>query len=236
MRRFFRYTLRTLDVDAARAFYAAVLGPAVDAGRLDIVPLHEQALARGARPHWLGWLEVDEVDPALAAFVERGAMRLSPTWVNPQGIQAATLRDPGGAVLALAKPPKSETQSAPGPSGPTVLWHLLNTNEVERARAHYSELFGWAFEPPQDLGPLGVFHPFAWERSGPPVGSLSDIASRPGVHPHWLFHFQVPALGPAVDAVRARGGTVVTDLTLPGGERLAVCDDSQGAAFALRER
>ena len=39
MKRFFRYQLRTLDVDAARAFYAAVLGYADPT----IVQLHEAA-------------------------------------------------------------------------------------------------------------------------------------------------------------------------------------------------
>ncbi len=42
----FPFVLRTTDVDAARAFYVAVLGTGV----LDIVRLHEQAIVRGARP------------------------------------------------------------------------------------------------------------------------------------------------------------------------------------------
>ena len=62
---------------------------------------------------------------------------------------------------------------------------------------------------------------------------MMDIAGRPGVHPHWLFHFRVPALEPAMDAVRAGGGVVLPPVTLPGGARVAVCDDPQGAAFAL---
>jgi uncharacterized protein len=98
-----------------------------------------------------------------------------------------------------------------------------------------TELFGWAFEDPLDLGSLGVFHPFAWERGGPPVGSMSDIGARPGVHPHWLFHMRVAALDPAVDAVRAGGGVVVGPIALPTGERIAICDDPQGAAFAIRQ-
>jgi hypothetical protein len=41
-----------------------------------LVPLHEQAIARGARPHWLGFIEVDDVERGAAAFVERGALPL----------------------------------------------------------------------------------------------------------------------------------------------------------------
>src|SRR4051794_39161194 len=99
--RFVNYHLRTTDIPAARAFYAAVLGK----NHAEIFQLHEQALARGARPHWLGYLDVGEVDAMASAFGARGATPLGPKWVNPQGLEAAVVRDPGGAVVALAKPP-----------------------------------------------------------------------------------------------------------------------------------
>jgi predicted enzyme related to lactoylglutathione lyase len=232
MSRFFQLMLRTSDVAAARAFYASVLGP----GELDVVQLHEQAVAKGARPHWLGFLDVDDVDQIMSAFVARGATRLSPTWVNPVGLQGATMRDPGGAVLALAKPPGSTHESGGAArSLPHVVWYLLHTADVERAKASYRELLGWEFQEPVELGGHGVFHPFAWEPGGAPVGSMSDISTRPGVHPHWLFQLHVDALDPAIDAVRAGGGVIVDTVTVPGSTaRIAVCDDPQGAAFALR--
>ncbi|MDP1828821.1 MAG: VOC family protein [Archangium sp.] len=220
---FFQVTLRTSDVAAARAFYASVLGDVV----LDVVQLHEQAVARGARPHWLGFVEVGDVDLTAAAFVARGAAPLGPKWVNPAGLEAAVLRDPGGAIVALGKPPGPTTGSG-------VDWFLLNTNDVERARANYGELFGWAYKAPLELGALGVFHPFSWGREGPVVGSMSDLSGRPGVHPHWLFHFPVAGFDAAVEAVKRGGGVVAGPMTLPSGERIAVCDDPQGAAFALR--
>jgi predicted enzyme related to lactoylglutathione lyase len=116
-----------------------------------------------------------------------------------------------------------------------VVWHELNTTDVPASLATYPALFGWQLTGRRDLGPLGVFHLFGWE-SDVPVGSIADIAGRPGVHPQWLFHFAVPALDPACAAIRAAGGLVIGPLVLPGGDRVAVCDDPQGAAFALRER
>lgn len=224
MTSFFQVTLRTSDVDASRAFYAAVLGvPA-----LHIVQLHEQAVARGARPHWLGHLDVDDVDRAAAAFVERGAIPLGPKWVNPEGLEAAVMKDPGGALVALAKPPPGARKP-----GPDVAWVVLNTTDVQRAQSDYGELFGWEFHPPSDLQDLGVFHPFSWAQGGAPVGSMTDIRGRLGVHPHWLVHFRVAALVPSVNAVQAAGGRVIGPFTLPTGEQVAVCDDPQGAAFAL---
>jgi predicted enzyme related to lactoylglutathione lyase len=232
--RFCHFTLRTTDISAARAFYASVLGD----GALEMVPLPEPAIARGARPHWLGYLDVADVDRAVAAFCERGATPLGPKWLNAEGREAAVLRDPGGAVVALAQPPAATgaPDQAGAPGGAEVVWYELNTVDVARAQSIYGELFGWEIHPPVDRGRLGIMYPFAWARGGALVGAMRDIAAHPGVHPHWLFHFRVAALAPALSAVRDAGGVVAGTVTLPEHEPIAVCDDSQGAAFALRER
>lgn len=224
MARFAHVQLRTESVDDAREFYGAVLGDVP----LDVVELNAQARARGARPHWLGYLEVPSVEDAAEAFVERGATRLGPTSVSPDGASVAMLRDPGSAVVALA------SNLAQGAS-PPVASYVLNGIGAERAMATYGALFGWAFDRPVELGEHGVFHPFAWDRRGARVGFVGDILGRRGVHAHWLFHFAVPALDEATAAVRAAGGYVASRLVAPGGARVAVCDESQGAAFGMIE-
>lgn len=230
MHPFFKVTLRTTDVDAARAFYQSVLGD----NDFEIVQLHEQAVARGAKPHWLGFIEVDDVARASAAFVERGASPLAPIWTNPEGLEAAVMRDPGGAVVALGKPPGSMRPVTPGIPG--VDWILLHTPNVEAARKTYEDLFDWHFDAPRDLGEHGVFHMFAYAKGGPLAGSLTDIAGRPSIHPHWRFHFHVVSLDKAIDAARARNALVIGPFTLPSGDQIAVLDDPQGAAFSVYER
>jgi uncharacterized protein len=224
MTRFCRIELRTTNVPAARGFYRALLG---DDGA-DIVPLPAEAIARGARPHWLGHLGVDDVEGLVRAFVAEGATSLGPIRPSATGGAVAILRDPGGAVVALATPP-------PVPVRADVVWHSLNTADLARATASYCALLGWQLTEAVDLGRHGRHRMFAWSPGGASVGAFSDIAGRPGVHPHWLFHFRVAALGPALAAVRAAGGLVLDPVTLPNGTRLAVCDDPQGAAFALQE-
>lgn len=226
MTQLLRVYLRTLGVEAARAFYTAVLGPR----ELPMFELHEQALARGARPHWLGCLEVEDVDAALEAFVQRGATSLGAKWKNAEGIEAAVVRDPGGAIIALAR--------AHGPSLPAhhVVWTVLSTPDVERAKATYGELLDLIFHAPLDLAGLGQFHPFAWAANTDASGVFGDIGERPGVHPHWLFYFEVPDLEGAIKKVRAEGGQAVGPITLPDGRRVAACDDPQGAAFGLLSR
>lgn len=225
--RFCRIELRTTDVPAARLFYRGLLG---DEGA-DIVPLPAEALARGARPHWLGQLGVADVESAVRAFVAEGATPLGPIRPAAGGGAVAILRDAGGAVVALATPPSAPVRA-------DVVWHALNTTDLARATASYCALFGWQLTDTVDLGPLGQHQMFTWSSGGGrvgSVGSMAGIAGRPGVHPHWLFHFRVPVLEPALAMVRAAGGLVLDPVTLPGGARIAVCDDPQGAAFALQQ-
>jgi predicted enzyme related to lactoylglutathione lyase len=226
MTMFCRFDLRTTDASAARAFYTQILGH----DRAVIWPLHEEALAKGARPHWLGQLGVDDVEGVAAAFEKRGAMRLGPTRPGRHGGEVAVLRDPGGALVAVGTPPANAEHAV------DVGWYVLNTNDAPRAIANYGELFGFAIEGAAKVGPHGAFHPFAWSAGGERVGAIADVAPRPGVHPHWLFFFDVDALEPAVEAARAAGGLALDPIVLPSGDRACVCDDPQGAAFGVRER
>jgi uncharacterized protein len=222
--RFTRFVLRTTDVENATAFYDAVLG-----GRGDgIVPLHESAIARGARPHWLGHVQVGDLGGAegvAARFVERGATHLGPP---PAVGDFVILRDPGGAIVAV-------TEST-GESSAGVVWHQLHTHEPHRAAADYSSLFGWSCaEDELDLGPLGRHQRLAFRAGESFFGLISNIEGRPEVHPHWLFFFAVPSLDVAVDRVRTLGGSVIGPIELPNGVRVSACDDAQGAAFGLIE-
>jgi hypothetical protein len=199
---FCRFDLRTTDAEGARAFYAKLLGH----DRAMVWPLHEQALARGARPHWVGQLAVDDVEAAADAFVARGATRLGPPRPLPSGGHAVNLRDPGGAVVAVGPHSRGDE-----PHELDVAWPMLHTSDVERARTDYRELFGL------ELG----------ERVAP---------TRPGIHPHWLFFFDVDELEAKIAVIRGAGSVTLEPMVLPSGERICVADDPQGAAFGLRER
>ena len=225
MTSFCRFDLRTTDAEGARAFYARLLGHE----RARIWPLHEQAIARGARPHWLGHLEVEDAERTAAAFVERGAVRFGPTMALRDGGQAVVLRDPGGAVVAVSSGLPAATPSA------EVVFHVLNTTDAARAMANYCELFGWEKADRLVVGEGLAIDRFAWRAGGASVGAIADVTGRPGVHPHWLFFFAVPALEPAMALTREAGGLVLPPTVLPDGTRVCVCDDPQGATFALRE-
>jgi len=221
--RFSGYVLRTTDVGAATSFYDAVLERRGDG----ILPLPESAIARGARPHWLGHIRAHDLGGAeavAARFVERGATRLGPPAATGDCV---VLRDPGGAIVAMT--------DASGESSAGVAWHQLNTRDPVRASENYSAMFGWSFEAELDLGELGRHRRFTFGAGEPNVGMLSDVEGRPGVHTHWLFFFAVPSLDVAVHRVSKHGGIVIGPVGLPNGVRIAVCDDAQGAAFGVIE-
>ena len=224
--RFVRYTLRTSDVDAAKSFYDDVLGADLWGADVEVYPLHEQAIARGARPHWLGHLGVGDFEGITARFVALGAQQLGPTVHGTAGTYVV-LRDPFGAIIAVSS-------EAAGPPRDRVVWHLLHTRDRERAVSAYGGLFGWRPTELVDLGPeLGLHQGFAWDVAGGLAGYISDAARSPGIHAQWLYAFRVPDLEQALSTVRARGGIALATVRIGRGETVAPCDDPQGAAFAL---
>jgi uncharacterized protein len=208
---FVRFTLRTSDVEAARSFYDALL----EEGAPDASELPASLRARGARPHWLGYLATPEFDRTMEAFVVRGATRLG---------NGDLLRDPGGAILALTSPQDKSRRD--------VVWQQLLTPDSGRAKRDYGELFGMTIGPRMDVPQYGSFDQFGW---GPdaPSGSIGDITGKPHIHPQWLFFFRVADLERALSHVRTNKGTVIGPTTLPDRRRIAVCEDPQGAQFAL---
>ena len=231
---FCRYSLRTTDLAAARAFYAEAIGLVLPDGMaegsvLEAWPLHERAIARGAPPHWLGHLAVDNVDDMVNRLVGLGSESLSPTVQSRDGTPFATLRDPFGDVIAVRARGGSVNDSP-------IVWHQLHTRDVDGAWALYHQLFGWAHKQTLDAPePAGGYRLFAWNEAGPTVGGMGNTARMPGVHTHWLFFLPVADLDQAAARVRALGGKTMEPFTLPAGMRIIACEDPQGAAFGLAQ-
>ena len=145
--RFFRYEYRSTRPDTARTFYANVVGPEIWSRGAVVTTLPEQALSKGARPHWLG-----HIGPADVASVVARMTQLGPT--RPEG--DAVVLDPFGARFAVAR-----SGEVPEPS--CVAWALHHSEDRDQAFALYSELFGWSEEEMLDrftnLARLPEVHP-----------------------------------------------------------------------------
>ena len=227
---FCRYELRTTDMDAARLFYADVLGAGFWDAEVCLSSLPERAAARGAPAHWLGHIAVADV-AGVAGVAEQvvalGGEPLGPRQRRAEGSSYAVLRNPCGAVIAVSS-------QALAPRGGRVAWHVSHSRDQARAFALYAGLFGWRATEELDLGAEhGQHQLFAWDESGRSVGSMSNGARLPHVHPQWLFFFRVDDIEGALIRVRARGGLTLRPTRIATGDIVVGCDDAQGAAFGL---
>lgn len=226
--RFCRYELRTTDVEGASSFYGELFGDDFWGRGVETAALPAPLAARGVPAHWLGHIGVEDVVPVMYRFLEAGATRLGAPPADGRDTAGVVLRDPFGATVAL-------TPAIPTRTDDRVAWHLLTTRDEERAIELYASVLGWTPLERQDLGERGRHVTFAWDPSGQPVGSTSDIARRPHVHAQWLLFFATPDLDASIARVRNLGGLALRPETTADGHRVVACDDPQGAAFGLYE-
>lgn len=237
---FVSYDLRTTDLDAAEAFYGAVAGWRVPrsgdsraffAGEQrvgSLMALPERARAQGAPAHWLGQVGVEDVEASARRVVALGGQQLGPVLPTADGGRLATLKDAQGAVFAVSSGGRERRPEV-------IVWHELYTTDRARAWSAYAELFGWRASSLLELGPpVGAYQLFTWEGAERDMGAMGDMARLPGVHTHWLFYLAVKDLDAALAKTRELGGVVINGpMQVPGGSRVAQCEDPQGAAFAL---
>jgi predicted enzyme related to lactoylglutathione lyase len=242
------YELMTDDPNAAAAFYRDVIGWATqDAGMADrsytiismgstmvggLMAIPAEARAMGARPGWLGYVGVDDVDAcAQRVRAAGGAIHRPPEDIPGIG-RFAVVADPHGAAFILFRGASDQAPApvAPGTPG-RIGWHELHAGDGASAFAFYSGVFGWTKADAIDMGPLGVYQIFA--TGGAPVGGMmTKMPESPA--PFWLYYFNVGAVDAAATRVRDGGGKVVLEPhQVPGGSWIVQCLDPQGAMFAL---
>ena len=248
--RFVWYELMTTDMEAARAFYASVVGwnarnasasgPAYSLFTIGDLPVAglggvpENARRTGATPHWIGYVAVDDVDAAVDR-VRRlgGTVHVRPTDV-PGVSRFSAVADPQGATLALVKGRQSSQSPSAGPGAPgRVGWHELLAADWERAFAFYGELFGWR-KADSRVGAMGAYQEFT--AGGEPIGGMFTKPATLRL-PFWLYYLNVDDIGAAAKRVEAGGGQILYGPTeVPGGAWIVHCTDPQGALFALLDR
>lgn len=250
--RFYWYELLTTDVEAAKRFYAGVVGWGIERMPIgehyvyDMWANREGALGgvaalegspgvKGAPPHWLAYAGTPDIEATVARAVELGATVHVPPMDIPGTGRLAVLTDPQGAAFAVYTPLGAIPESDPHAPG-AFSWHELYTTDPEAAWAFYTDLFGWAKTGAMDLGPAGEYRMFG-RPGGASIGGLMRRAPEMPSPSHWLYYVTVPDLDAALDRVRALGGQVVWGPhPVPGDDTIATCLDPQGAVFALYQR
>lgn len=245
---FLWYELCTIDRKAATQFYTQALGwkardmtspngtyTIVGVGDADvggIMALPAEACAAGAKPGWVAYIGVDDVD----AFVKRvgpaGGSITRPAEDIPGIGRFAVVADPGGAVFMMMTPLSKEPLPSVAPNAPGhVGWRELHAADGAQAWKFYSELFGWTADRAMDMGPQGTYQIFTL--GAEPVGAvMTKMKESPA--PFWMFYFNVESLDAAMERVEKAGGKLANGpLEVPGGSWIANHVDPQGAMFSL---
>src|SRR3546814_16519722 len=118
--------------------------------------------AGGARPGWMGYLEVADVDAAGAAIEADGGAVHMPATDLPVG-RIAMVSDPQGAVFYVMDPipPEGmegmESDVFSVTEAQQLRWNELATSDTGAAVAFYTKHFGWGPEGEMDMGVLGAY-------------------------------------------------------------------------------
>lgn len=250
---FIWYELMTTDAQGAKAFYDAVVGWNFGEGAEEyqgyrmintrdggmaggVMPLTAEMQQHGARPTWLGYLNVGDVDSKVAGIEAAGGKALmGPTDIPSVG-RIAMVADPQGAPFYVMKPiPPAGRENEPSTVfSPTdqgrCAWNELSTSDPVAARRFYGEQFGWTTDNFMPMGEHGEYRFI--DHQGLTLGAISGTMG--AQHPHWRFYFRVPSVGRAKEMAEANGGTIVMGpMEVPGGDHIVVGVDPQGAEFAL---
>jgi predicted enzyme related to lactoylglutathione lyase len=227
---FIWYELMTTDAEGAKAFYDAVVGWNISEGAAEyagyrmiatgdggfaggVLPITAEMQTHGARPGWLGYLNVSDVDEKAASIETAGGKKYMGPHDIPNVGRIAMMADPQGAPFYVMKPiPPAGRENEPSTAfSPTdrgrCAWNELSTSDPVAARRFYGEQFGWTSD------------------------NFMDMGEQPS---HWRFYFRVPSVGKAKGVVEAKGGKVVMGpMEVPGGDHIVIGIDPQGAEFAL---
>jgi uncharacterized protein len=248
------YELMTPDPVGAKSFYEAVVpGWSIgerNPGDIDyrmiersdggnaggVLGMNEDMRAHGAKPLWLGYIAVDDVDGTIAQIEAKGGKAQMPATDIPDVGRIAMVADPQGNAfyVMMPKPPSDQTDAKSdvfsSDAVQRVSWNELSTPDPVAARQFYGDLFGWESDEFMDMGEYGEYR--FLDHRGTRIGAVCGVM--PGGSGGWRYYVQVPSISKAVEAVKAGGGTITVEPhEVPGGDHITIGNDPQGAEFAL---
>src|SRR6476659_5937612 len=157
---FIWYELMSPDPEGSKAFYDAVVGWDISEaapefqgyrmiGRSDgkfaggVLPISAEMQQHGARPTWLGYIHVEDVDRSIASIEEAGGKGLMGATDIPNVGRIAMVADPQGAPFYVMKPmppandPNAKSDVFSTDAEQRIGWNELQTSDVESARRFY---------------------------------------------------------------------------------------------------
>jgi len=192
--------------------------------------LNPAQLAQKVPPHWMLYIAVENVDASAAKVPSLGGSTIMAPFDVMDAGRMAVIADPTGAYFCLWQAKKNKGLGIASVHG-TLCWGDLATNDVERAKAFYSGLFGWQIMAGENdtSGYLHIKNGEHFIGGMPPAKHL-----QPGVPPHWLAYFLVDDVDVTANKAKDMAAKLfVPPMSVEGVGRMSIIADPQGAVFAI---
>lgn len=245
---FIWYELLTTDADAAQAFYGSLMDwniagsgqEGIDyrilmAGEESVgglMQLTKEMTDSGARPAWLGYIAVENVDATATAIADTGGRVLMPPADIPNVGRFAMVADPENIPFYIMRGFSDETSNAfSSTAHGHCAWNELATGDVPRALDFYGRHFGWEKGDTMPMGDMGDYQFI--NQNGAMIGAMTPYMGEGGT-PGWTYYFRVPDINVVLQRIDGGGGKLLHGPhQVPGDDWIVIGLDPQGAKFAL---
>ncbi|MFV0523842.1 MAG: VOC family protein [Acidimicrobiales bacterium] len=237
------------DVDASMAFYKAVFGWDAaerfdDDGNRIYVEFQRDGKplaglgglppgADGMPSTWNTYIAVDDAEAVQTRITDAGGAVMLPVMQVMAAGRMGVYTDPTGAVFSTWEAGE-HWGSAIVNEPSTYSWNELLSRDVAKAKAFYTEVFGWSYDE-HDMGPMGTYTLIEGGGNGGLGGMMTMPAELPPMVPnHWMVYFTVADIAAALEAVKNAGGQVAQEpMSAAGVGTFAVIHDPVGASFSI---
>lgn len=239
--------LATSDQDAAKAFYADLMGwtyvdnpvepgyaySMAQLGGKDVAAIftmRKEQASMGIPPHWQSYVTVAGADETAEKAKALGGNVLADPFDVMTAGRMSVIQDPGGAVLNVWEPKENVGAAIVNEPG-AFCWNELLTKDVDGSKTFYGGLFGWTFE----TNPMGDFEYTSIKNGDRPNAGLMEIQPDWGpIPPHWNVYLTVADCDAGTAKVESLGGKILEPpRDIPEVGRFSMVADPQGASFAL---
>jgi predicted enzyme related to lactoylglutathione lyase len=236
--------LVTDDVAAAKKFYGGLFGWTFsDLGNYTIAANDERPLCGllqrprpadpDAKPRWLGYISVSNVERATKAVTKAGGRVLAEPRKFPDRGEQAVFADPEGAVFGVVKSSSGDAEDfLPDPGD--WIWIQLMSRDGRKAAEFYKTVGGYEIIENTSSNKLSDYVLASEGYARATVRTIQTDDRK--VRPTWLPFVRVQNVGESVAKAKQLGGKVLIE---PDPEifngKVAVVADPTGAAIGLLE-
>jgi predicted enzyme related to lactoylglutathione lyase len=198
-----------------------------------VMRLPDEAAKMGAPNHWMGHVQVADVDAAAAQVKKLGGKIYKEPADIPTVGRFSIIADPQGAALSIFKPAGSAMTLHDVAKEGEFCWNELLTSDAAAAAKFYTELLGWKVLSEMDMGPMGTYRIFGIGEKQ--LGGMMNAPKGAPMPPSWIYYIETKDLEGATARATKKGAKVINGpMDVPGG-RITQFIDPQGAMFALHQ-